>query len=154
MGKFQKRLVRDLTLYVQQLAWLHATPKPDPKDKTPDEDKPPPKSHLEAMKADRIKPALPPNPAPHIIDRLIEIGLTEAAGMGSGPLSWREINEWQAATFVTLDPWEARLIHSLSRDYVAENRAAEDRNRPSPFRAPITQREIELEDEMLRSVLG
>lgn len=97
---------------------------------------------------------MPPNPAPHIIDWLMEIGLTEAAGMGSAPLSWQEIDAWCNRTGIDLATWEARLIRRLSADYLAECRKAEDRNCPPPWRWPVTAREREVEMERLEAVLG
>jgi len=106
------------------------------------------------MKRDKIVPLMPPNPAPHITDRLIEIGLTQAAGMGAVPLSWLEINAWCHRTAVDLEPWEARLIRELSKVYLAEGRAAESETCPPPWRAPVTRRELEIEEAQLRELLG
>ena len=106
------------------------------------------------MKADGVTPKMPPNPAPHIIDRLIEIGLTETAGMGVGPLSWLAINEWQRAAYVRLTPWEAKLIRRLSIAYVAEGRRAENETCPPPWHREVTQREREVEQARLQMVLG
>ena len=111
-------------------------------------------TRLERMKKDGIEPKMPPNPMPHLITRLVEIGLTEATGMGAAPLSWREICEWQRATNVRLDPWEAELIRSLSVAYIAESGKAESENCPPPFRAEVTQREREVELAELMMVLG
>ncbi|WP_419827657.1 phage tail assembly chaperone [Sphingomonas sp.] len=111
-------------------------------------------SRLEAQYGTKVPPPMPPNPAPHIVDRLMEIGLHEAAGMGVVPLSWREITAWQENTGVRLEAWEARLIRRLSADYVNESRLAEDESRPSPWRAPVTKREVDTEEARLRSVLG
>ena len=96
---------------------------------------------------------MPPNLAPHIIDRLIEIGLTEPAGMGVGPVSWREIDAWCNRT-IDLPPWEARLLRSLSVAYVAEGRRAESENCPPPWRWEPSEREREAEMARLRMVLG
>jgi hypothetical protein len=106
------------------------------------------------MKRDKIAPDMPRNPAPHIIDRLVEMGLTESAGMGAAPLSWREIMAWQEGTGVRLMPWEARLIRSLSVAYLAESRAAESENCAPPWWAGVTQRQIETEQARLEAVLG
>ncbi len=106
------------------------------------------------MKRDGVPISMPPNPMPHLIDRLIEIGLTEAAGMGVVPLSWREIEAWQHNVHVALAPWEARLIRKLSVEYVAEGRRAESENCPPPWRAEVTAREREVEEARLRMVLG
>lgn len=74
--------------------------------------------------------------------------------MGTAPLSWREINEWQAATGVALSPFEAKTIRKLSVEYVAESRRAESENCPPPWRAEITDREREVAEAKLRMVLG
>jgi len=106
------------------------------------------------MKKDGITPTMPPNPAPHLIARLTEIGITESGGMGPAPLSWREIEAWQRLTNVHIAPWEARLMRRLSLDYLTESRKAESENCPSPCRTEVTQREREVEEAKLRLVLG
>lgn len=106
------------------------------------------------MKRDGIELPMPSNPAPLITNRLMEIGLTEAAGMGAGPLSWPSIAGWQAVAGVSLSPWEARTIRKLSVEYLAEGRRAESENRPAPWRAPVTARQQEVEFDQLRSLLG
>jgi hypothetical protein len=137
------------------MAWLNATPKPDPRTKrAKTDDQPPPVSRIERMRKDGTTAKLPPNPLPHIISRLVEIGLTEANGMGASPLSWREINEWQHATGVDLPAWEARLIRHLSVAYIAESRRAESENCPPPWRAEVTDREREAAQARLELVLG
>jgi hypothetical protein len=105
------------------------------------------------MKRRRVTPKLPPNPAPHVTDWLIEIGLTEA-GMGVGPITWLQIDAWQRCTGVPLAPWEARLLHRLSLAYVAEGRRAEDENCPPPWRTLPTARERENEEAELMKLLG
>lgn len=136
------------------MAWLHATPKPDERSRRAKTEQGPAISRLDRMKADGVSPQMPPNPAPHIVERLIEIGLTEAAGMGVGPLSWLSINEWQRAACVRLDPWEAKLIRRLSIEYVAEGRRAEKETCPPPWHREVTQREREIEQKRLQAVLG
>lgn len=137
------------------MAWLQAVPKPPPGSKRAKAAESQPRlSRLEQMKADGITPVLPPNPAPHIIGWLTEIGLVSAAGMGTGPISWQEIVAWQVATGIKLPGWTARLIHRLSVAYVAMSRKAEDESCPPPWRAPVTQREAEVELARLRAVLG
>lgn len=97
---------------------------------------------------------MPPNPMPHIIARWIEIGMTEGGGMAPAALSWREINEWQRATGVSLGTWEARTIRALSVAYIAESRRAEDETCPPPWKPHVTLRERETEEARLRMVLG
>lgn len=135
------------------MAWLNATPKPPTGVKQP-VNAPAPVSRAARMKADGIDPQMPLNPAPHFIDRLVEIGLTESTGMGNVPLSWASIHWWQVVTSIELSPWEARLIRKLSVEYLAESRRAEDAGCPAPWQTARSQREIEVEAERLRSVLG
>jgi len=99
-------------------------------------------------------PAMPPNPAPHIVNALLDIGLVQATAMGAAPLSWQEIEAWQRLTRSPLSPVEARLIRRLSTEYLAESRRAESENCPPPWRAPTTQREVDTEEARLRMVLG
>ena len=155
MGKVLARIDRELTLYVRSLAWLHATPKPDEGTKRAKLGVTGPGiSRLDAMKKDKIIPVMPPNPAPHVTDRLIEIGLSEAAGMGTVPLSWREIDAWCSRTRVDLPPWEARLIRKLSSAYLAEGRIAEKESCPPPWRTVVTQQEKDIEEAQLIALLG
>ena len=137
------------------MAWLNAVPKPDPRSKRAENaDAAPAVSRIAAMKASGVTPVMPPNPAPHIVERLIEIGLTEATGTGVGPLGWPTIDAWQRVSGVDLPPWEARLIRSLSVAYVAESRAAESENCPAPWLAPATEASISAELRVLDEVLG
>ena len=137
------------------MAWLNATPKPDPRSRRGKAAEHVTRnSRIDDLKRQKITPQMPPNPAPHMIDRLIEIGLTEAAGMGSAPLSWREIDAWCARTRVDLPPWEGRLIRRLSIAYLAESRLAESETCPPPWRAEVTARELEAAEASLWAVLG
>ena len=137
------------------MAWLNATPKPDERSKAARPEFARPRaSRIERLKRDRVPVVMPPNPAPAIINRLMEMGLSEAAGMGLAPLSWREIDAWCNRTGVDLPPWEARLIRQLSVEYLAESRRAESENCPPPWRAEVTEREKEVELARLEMVLG
>jgi hypothetical protein len=99
-------------------------------------------------------PPMPPNPAPHITEWLVEMGLSEAAGMGVAPLSWTTIDAWCRRTGIDLSPWEARLIRRLSQDYIAMSRKAECETCPPPWRAPTSPEAAETELTRLRLVLG
>jgi len=137
------------------MAWLHATPKPDADSARGRNEATHVKlSRLEAFRREKIEPPMPPNPAPHIVERLLEMGMSQAAGMGVAPLSWAEIVAWQVATMVRLAPWEARLIRRLSSAYIAEGRAAESENCPPPWYDGPSQRAIETEQARLMMVLG
>lgn len=136
------------------MAWLHATPKPPEGSRRAKNADGAKISRLDQMKKDGITPKMPPNPAPHIIARLIEIGITETTGMGPAPLTWREIDAWCRRTRVDLPPWEARVIRQLSLAYIAEGRRAENESCPPPWRAEVTQRELDVAEAKLRMVLG
>lgn len=136
------------------MAWLNATPKPPAGTKRAAVDQAKAISRIENMKRNGIVPALPANPFPHIIDRLVEIGLTEAAGMGAGPVTWQSIRAWQEVLGIRLSRWEARMIRKLSVEYLAESRRAESENCPAPWRTEITDREKQVELQSLRMVLG
>jgi hypothetical protein len=154
LGKFYEEVGRQLTLFVRMLAWLHATPRPPEGSKREKNIGASKLSRLETLKRDGISPTMPPNPAPALISRLIEIGLTEATGAGPAPLSWREILAWQTATEIKLPPWQARLMRNLSAAYLAESRRAESETCPPPWRAEVTKREQDVELQRLRLVLG
>lgn len=106
------------------------------------------------MKKSGIAALMPPNPAPHIIARLIEAGLTESGGMGAAPLSWQSIRAWRQETGTHLAAWEAKLLRQLSVEYLSEGRRAESENCPPPWHAEVTKREIETEENRLRALLG
>jgi hypothetical protein len=141
-------------LYVRHMAWLNAVPRPAEGASRARADVSAPKlSRAAQMRANGIRnPLMPPNPLPHVIDRLLEVGLSEAAGMGVGPVSWLTIDAWRRQTGAELMPWEARLIRRLSIEYVAEQRRAESENCPPPWRWEVTEAEKKAEVASLRSI--
>lgn len=136
------------------MAWLNATPKPPEGSKRATIGSESRRTRAETLKAQGAKLVLPPNPAPHLIGWLVELGISEAAGMGMVPLSWREIRAWQEATGITLSPWEARLLRTLSAEYLAEGRRAESETAPPPWAWEITPEERDTTEAQLRMVLG
>lgn len=137
------------------MAWLNATPKPHPRSKRAQvADAAPTVSRIDQMKADGIKPPMPPAALPHIVDRLVEIGLSESASMGAAPLNWSTIAAWVTLTGVEILPWEARLIRRLSIAYLAEGRRAESESCPAPWRTEVSPRDAEVEEAKLRMVFG
>lgn len=83
----------------------------------------------------------------------MQMGPTEAAGMGAGPISWPAIKAWQDVN-VRLDRWEAGLIRKLSLAYLKEGRLAESENHPAPWYGEVTEREREIEMQRLEELLG
>lgn len=137
------------------MAWLNTAPKPDERTKRAKVAADAPKvTRAERMKADGVDLPLPPNPLPHVIDHLLEVGLTEAAGMGAGPISWLTIDAWARRACIDLTPWEARLIRRLSVEYVAEQRRAESENCPPPWAWQVTDAEKQAANRALEMVLG
>jgi hypothetical protein len=137
------------------MAWLHATPKPPEGTKRAENTKSAIKlSRHDQMKKAGITPKMPPNPMPHMIERLVEIGLTESNGMGAVPIGWATIDAWQRCTGIELDPWEAKLLRRLSAAYVVESRRAEDETCSPPFHTGPDRREVETEHARLIALLG
>ena len=106
------------------------------------------------MRAAKITPPLPPNPAPHIVGRLMEVGLWEAAGTGIEAISWQAMDAYERRTGAGLSAWEARLIRRLSADYVAMSLKAESEKCPAPWRTKPTQSDRDRELAQLMAVLG
>lgn len=85
------------------------------------------KSRFETLGAAAV---LPPNPAPHITDWLLEIGPTGPDGSGLG---WRDLTAWQDITGIVLEPWEARLIKRLSGEYASMRVRGERHDCAAPY---------------------
>lgn len=154
MGKLQRELAEGLTLYVRQMAWFNATPKPAEGSKREKAGRAATLTRRDQFKKDGVDPPMPPNPMPSVITRLIEIGLTSSTGMDRTALTWAEINQWKAATGFALSSWEARMIRQLSAAYIVEGRKAESENCPAPWKWKMTQRERDMDLARLELALG
>lgn len=126
MGLFYGWLSDELSLFIRQLAWLHAVPEI----KTGKTKKRGEKSRIQQMKERGETALMPPNPAPHITDWLLEIG---PLGADAGALSWRDLAAWQGMIGVELEPWEARLIRRLSSEFATMRHKAEKADCPPPW---------------------
>lgn len=141
MVKFHDALYEELKVFVRYSAWLSATPERA----EAVEIKGPQLSRLEALKhnwviakrgrkAEDYEPAMPPlHGSEYLLSHFFEIGPTLAAGMGAGPVTFSEIGDWMQCTGVELQPWEARFIHSLSKEYLDESYKAVKRDRAAPW---------------------
>ncbi|MCZ4340186.1 hypothetical protein O4H52_01110 [Sphingomonadaceae bacterium G21617-S1] len=129
---------------MRHLAWLGAVPRDTSADQERDHQalrreqrkpapKPKPKSRQEQMEDDGVLIELPPNPAPFIIERLMEVGPAMGGGMERAPITFTEIENWQASTWSRLMPWESRLLRRLSVAFVAETHRAEEPDCPPPW---------------------
>lgn len=125
---------------MRQLAWLATAPeKSDPKDKRD------PKSRMQVLRDKGEQPLMPHNPAEHLTDWLLDAGPTVHGAMGEVPIGYRDLLAWQEITGIELEPWEARLMRSLSEAYAAERSRARKRDCMAPYsgidREPETVRD-------------
>jgi len=129
VGKFLEGLRDELSLYVRQSAWLNAVPEKAPNDKS----KEPGKSRLQAMQEAGEQPELPLIEAEHLIGYLYDVGPTVSTEMGQIALRSEHLLSWQAETGIELQPWEARVLRSLSTDYLVQAQRSEKRDCPPPY---------------------
>ena len=142
-----------MALYVRQSAWLDAVPEHEGKSDLPANTV----SRRKDMETRGRSIEMPPlDCGDYLIRHLYDIGPTIAAGMGSGPVTYSEMEAWQRVTGIQLLPWEASLLRRLSGEYAAESFAATKRDRPAPFGSPIsTRRSTQSEiDRKLNNFLG
>lgn len=122
-------------------AWLNTTPERA----EAVEIKGPQLSRLEALKHNWViakrgrkeedyDPPMPPlYGSAYLLAYFFEIGPTLAAGMGAGPITFSEIANWILVTGIELEPWEARFIQMLSKEYLDESFKAVKRDRIAPW---------------------
>ncbi len=78
-------------------------------------------------------PILPSVPFPHLAKWWLEIGPTQAGGMGEAVIGWQEMAAWERVTGLKLGPWEARAIRSMSSAFVSMRQDARKSGCPAPF---------------------
>ena len=92
------------------------------------------KTRISAIIEGGADPTYPPiTSCDYMIGYLFEAGPVMSDTMGSAPLSNMEIRAWQDNTGASLTPWEARLLRSLSREYLCSSQAAETPSCPPPW---------------------
>ncbi|MYM37264.1 hypothetical protein GTP38_23335 [Duganella sp. FT94W] len=120
-----------MALYVRHCAWLDAIPEREGKDGLPANQV----SRRKAMTASGSPIEMPPlECGEYLLGYLYDVGPVVPAGMGSGPVTYAEIEAWQRVSGISLHPWEAALIRRLSGEYAAESHAATKQNHPPPFK--------------------
>jgi hypothetical protein len=119
--KFYEGLYDSLSLYVRHSAWLNAVPS---KAKI---------TRLEDQQKQGIVVFMPDMAVPHLVRYLYEIGPTLPGGMGAVPLTHSEIMAWQSNTGVELQPWEARFLYRLSREFLSQSHKSEAPECPPPW---------------------
>ena len=135
MGKFLEGIGDQFDLITRQVAWLNTAPVDERKAALKSEKVPEPVTRLKQMEADGIEPTMPPLPPAPYLDWLLELGPTEAAGMGAAAISWRTIEAWCSRTGNDPSPWEARLLRRLSSAWLAEADRARKPDCPAPWSA-------------------
>jgi hypothetical protein len=69
----------------------------------------------------------------HFVAHLMDVGPTSAGAMGSIPLTWLDLDKWQALTGIALHPWQLRLLRELSAEYLTESQTADEHDAPPPW---------------------
>jgi hypothetical protein len=120
---------------VRYAAWLHTAPERAKSDKSTE----PNPTRIEKMRLDRKDPDFQPEMPPvecggYLLTYFWEIGPVMPGGMSSAPITHFEIAAWAALVDIRLQPWEARLLRSLSREYLAQCRLAEKATCEAPWK--------------------
>lgn len=76
---------------------------------------------------------LPDTPADFLLPIFLDVGPTMPSGMGPLPLTYSELDAWSRLTGSILEPWEARALVGMSREYAAFSVKAERADCPSPM---------------------
>lgn len=89
-----------------------------------------------------------------IVQAFIDCGIYTSNGMGVSALTWQEIQAYSEISGVNLTHWEARMVHLMSKEYVAfKNFATENRHARSPYKPAIDDNAISGEKQLM-GVLG
>jgi hypothetical protein len=115
------------------MAWLSATPEVE----TPKgEAKRDTKSRQKQLADVDVEPEMPDlDWGKYLVDYLFEVGPVMAAGMGSAPITFTELGNWQAQLGLRLSPWEVRMLRRLSLEYNSESQLATKPDREPPFKS-------------------
>lgn len=118
-------------LCVAQMGWLHAVPKDPEKSKSKAAKR---LSRLERLKGAGTVPHLPPVVyGTAELEHFMQVGPAQYNGMGTSPLSFTELASYAALCGVDFQPWQARLLHELSKHYVHHTVLGEDPQAPAPY---------------------
>ena len=69
----------------------------------------------------------------YLLSYFFEVGPLMSGGMGDSPLTNGELLAWQENTGIFLQPWEARFLSRLSRDYLIQSQKSEKADCPAPY---------------------
>lgn len=151
MERFHEGLYRPLSAYVRALGWWHAIPQPKPG------------KAVVVQRLNRVqiaheggaKPDLPPLDArlQEIVGLLFDAGPVSSSAGGSMPLTWADLQAWQAATGLDLPPWQLRLLRRLSGDYLMELNQGASVDAPPPWERNLTPQRRKKVAKHVRSIL-
>lgn len=85
------------------------------------------------MEARGEVPRMPEVPAPYLLEWWYEIGPTVPAGMGEAPIGWPDLAAWSETTGIELEPWEARTLRRMSREFIEMRFDARKPDCPEPY---------------------
>ena len=77
--------------------------------------------------------SLPHCRAEYLVLLFYELGICEQGDNGAKVVSWKELEAWQESVQRKLSPWEVVMIRDMSRAYVNEYYAGNDKLRPAPY---------------------
>jgi hypothetical protein len=141
-AKFFLQVADELILYVRQLAWLHAVPKPPNERKMAEADK---RSRMKRLQEDGFAmPNLPPVTSTYLAAVFFADGPALSGGMGQFPLTHLELAAMQRNTGIELSAWEARTLRRLSSEWLAESHKAEAADCPAPYAEMSDERRHDL----------
>jgi hypothetical protein len=122
-------------LFVQHLAWLHATPEHKDKNK-------PRKARIDEYTKGHGYNNFPKCDADYLLDHLMKAGICSSGMNGAVPLNWTELDSYVRRSGANLDDWDCETMIELSRAYASGLSAAKDPHMPPPY---VTQDPDELE---------
>lgn len=88
----------------------------------------------------------------YLVTYLWEIGPVLHTGMGPVPLPHQEIRAWQVNTGIELQPWEARCLRELSKDYLVQESKGRDPDEPAPWTAPDTWQHKKATERLVKNI--
>lgn len=88
----------------------------------------------------------------YLVTYLWEIGPVHYSGMGPLPLPHSEIMAWQSNTGITLQPWEARYLRELSKDFLAQEAKSKDPEEPPPWAVPDERQDKKATERLVKNI--
>ena len=107
----------------RQLGWYHSVPEGEKISR----------SEKLLQQNTELELSLPHCRAEYLVLLFYELGICEQGDNGAKVVSWKELDAWQENTQRKLSPWEVVMIRDMSRAYVNEYYAGNDKTRPAPY---------------------